>query len=180
MNEVRQWVQFAFAVIGGLLAFAAFFQNLHQRRVENALKFIALFKESLRKGDMGHWEQLFHAASEPAGCPPGYFRANGGSCRSIGDFFSEGSGDQYAISRMAESLDIVCYQVVSGGADARTVYHELGQLLWQMNLWLRAVPARSSGKSSLLETSFPNIAKFFSQFGRQALTWPYRIFAYME
>jgi hypothetical protein len=179
MKELREWVQLAFAVIGGVLAFAAFFQNLRQRRVENALKFIALFKESLREDDMGHWLELFHAASEPAGCPHGHFRTSGGSCISIREYFSEGSGDDYAISRMAESLDIVCYQVVTGSADARTVYHELGQLLWCMNLWLRAVPA-PAGKGSFLEKSFPSIAKFFSKFGREAQAWPSRVIAYIE
>lgn len=179
MNEVREWVQLTFAVIGGFFAFAAFFQNLRQRRVENALKFVALFKESLRDGDMGHWEELFHAASEAVGCPAGQFRANGGSCMSIGDYFSEGSRDNYAISRMAESLDVVCYQVVTGAADARTVYHELGQILWHMNLWLHVIPA-PTGKGSLLEKSFPSIAKFFSMFGGKARAWPSRVFAYIE
>ncbi|MFM2172791.1 MAG: hypothetical protein RLZZ54_718 [Cyanobacteriota bacterium] len=179
MKELREWIQLAFAVIGGGLASAAFLQNQRQRRVENALKFVALFKESLREGDIGHWVELFQAASEPAGCPPGHFRTSRNSCISIVEYFSEGSGDDYAISRMANSLDAVCYQVVTGAADAQTVYHEIGQLLWHMNLWLRAVPA-PAGKLSFLEQSFPNIARFFSKFGRAAQTWPSRTFAYIE
>ena len=44
MKDLREWVQLAFIVLGGVLALFAFLQNLRQRRVENALKFIALFR----------------------------------------------------------------------------------------------------------------------------------------
>jgi len=41
-SELRQWLQLLFVVVGGVLALAAYFQNLRQRRVENALKFTRL------------------------------------------------------------------------------------------------------------------------------------------
>jgi hypothetical protein len=179
MNELREWVQLVFIVIGGLLALFAYFQNLRQRRVENALKFISLFKDGLKEDDLSHWDSLFRSASELAGCPIGEYRNEDGSCSSIGDYFSEGSGDGYAISRMAESLDVVCHQVVTGVADAQTIYYELGQLINNFHLWLTHIPSGGVGES-LMSTSFPSIGKFIKKYGKKSSKWPFRIFAYIE
>lgn len=179
MVEVREWVQFIFLVTGGSIGLVAYFQNLRQRRVENALKFIALFKDGLRPGDMAEWEKLFYAASEPTGSPPGHYKVADGPYCSIGAYFSEGSPDGYAISRMAESLDVICHQIVTGAADAQTVYYELGQLLWSMNYWLKPIPG-ISGKNSFLEQSFPSIAKFHEKYKKKINKWPNRVIAYMD
>jgi hypothetical protein len=179
VSEFREWIQLFFIVVGGSIGLVAYFQNLRQRRVENALKFISLFRDGLRAGDMDEWEKLFHAASEPTGSPPGHYKVVDGPYVTIGAYFSEGSPDGYAISRMAESLDVVCHQVVTGVADAQTVYYELGQLLWSMNNWLKPIPA-ISGKGSFLEQSFPSIAKFHSKFGKKMRKWPSRIIAYID
>ena len=179
MKDLRDWIQLIFVIIGGLTALFAYFQNLRQRRVENSLKFITLFKDGLRNDDLKHWENLFRSASELAGCAPGKYRNIDGKCRSIGEYFSEGSGDDYAISRMAESLDVVCHQVVSGTADAQTVYYELGQLIRTFHEWLSNIPSAQDGKS-LAETSFPSIDKFMKKFGKTSPRWPSRVFIYIE
>ncbi len=52
VKDIREWIQLIFIVVGGTIGLAAYFQNIRQRRLENALKVIALFKESLQEGDM--------------------------------------------------------------------------------------------------------------------------------
>lgn len=178
-SELRQWVQLAFVVLGGVLALAAYLQNLRQRRVENALKFLQLFRDGLQPDDMKHWKALFVATSEPTGARIGeYMNTNAKSFRPISDWFSEGSEDDHAISRMAQSLDVLCHQVVTGVADARTVYYEVGQLLTCMNQWLCSVPGNKLETS--LSDSFPSIKAFFAKYDRQLESWPCRVHAYVE
>ena len=178
MKEVREWIQLIFVVVGGVVALTAYFQNLRQRRVENALKFIALFRDGLKDRDLEHWEQLFRSSSELAGAKHGQYLKEWEQHASIGDYFSEGAPDAHAIARMARALDVVCHQVVTKTADARTVYYELGQLLDTMQDWLSGVNGSENGKSLL--DSHPSIKKFYADFEPMKKQWPSRVYAYIE
>lgn len=179
MKDLREWLQFVIVAGGGVIGLLAYLQNLRQRRVENALRFIQLFRDGLRPGDLDVWTDLMRRSSESAGAKRGEYAHNDGTNHSIGDYFSEGAGDDYAISRMAQALDLVCHQVMSRAADAQTVFYELGQLLRLMNTWLSAVPCAGS-KDSLLHVAFPSIEAFFAKFGDPSRTWPTRVYAYLE
>jgi hypothetical protein len=178
LKEVREWIQLLFVVVGGSVALVAYFQNLRQRRVENALKFIALFRDGLKDGDLQHWEDLFRASSELAGAKRGMYLKEWEEHASIGDYFSEGAPDSHAVARMAQSLDVVCHQVVAKTADARTVYYELGQLLDTMHSWLGAVEAPEQGRTLL--DSHPSIKAFYAKHEPQKKQWPSRVYAYIE
>lgn len=175
VKEIREWIQLAFIVVGGTIGLFAYLQNIKQRRLENALKVIALFKESLQDGDMDAWQELFHASSEPAGAKPGHY-VYGSSQIPIANYFSEGSHDGGAISRMAESLEIVCYEVRKKTIDVRYVWFELGQLLHTMHSWLSTIERRN-GK---LLDEYPNIKKVFHQYRTDFTKWPKRIYVYVE
>ncbi|WP_394790516.1 hypothetical protein [Rhodoferax sp.] len=179
LKDLRDWIQLAFVIIGGTVALAAFFQNLRQRRVENALKFIALFRDGLHDDDIKHWNELFRSSSELAGAKPGFYLQEWETFSPITDYFSEGSPDGHAISRMAAALDVLCQQVNSGTADAKTVYYELGQLLSSMHFWL-ASSKSSDPNRSLLEIAFPSIDTFFRRFTPETSSWPSRIYAFIE
>lgn len=175
--EIRQWLQLVFTVGGGILAFVVFSQNIRQRRVENSLRFIENFRRSLEAEDISHWKNLFYLAGEPGGAPPGYYASGDGPYLPISDYFSEGSPDGYAVSRMAESLNVMCHQVLTERADARTVYYELGQILNSMHSWLGAIPM-PPGKTLL--DSFPNIRDYFERYESKIRSWPSRVFTYVE
>lgn len=178
MKDVREWIQLIFVVVGGILALIAYFQNLKQRRVENALKFIALFRDGLREGDLGHWEVLFRKATELAGAKHGQYIKDDGTASSLADYFREGAPDAHAIARLARALDVVCHQVLSKTADAKTVYYELGQLLDTMQDWLSGVKGIKPG-TSLLGT-YPSLKLFFEQNEPVRNQWPSRVYAFIE
>lgn len=178
-SEVRQWVQFLFVAAGGVVALLAYYQNLRQRRVENALKFIQLFRDGLDPEDMSHWNVLFKSTSEPSGARHGrYLQELTNDQRPLSDYFSEGAPDQHAIARMAESLNVVCHQVMDGSADARIVYYELGQLLESMHGWLRSVPGYFP--NTLLSDSYPSIGAFLGRYHLAKKSWPCRVHAYVD
>jgi hypothetical protein len=178
-KEIREWIQLTFVIAGGTIALIAFFQNLRQRKLENSLKLVALFKDSLRPNDIRYWIELFRSSCELANPPRGHYAHRDGGYRSIGDYFSEGSGDENAISRMAQNLEIICHEICVGTADVRFVYYELGQLLTSMNEWLNGIDAGPVGHT-LLDQSFPSIKRICKKHHREFTKWPSRVYAYVE
>lgn len=176
-KDIREWVQFLFLILGGVLAYQTFNQNMRQRRVENALKFIALFREGLHENDLDDWHDLFHSATELAGAKPDQFIDAEGKAQSIGDYFKEGAPTS-AIARIAQSLDIVCHQVMTKSADAQTVYYELGQLLKTMHYWLGNTPSYPPHKTIL--DAFPSLKEFFRKFKPETSTWPHRVYSFID
>lgn len=173
----REWLQLIFVGVGSCIALFTYTKNLHQRRVENSLKFIELFRESLAKKDMDEWKDLFIASSEPNGAKPGFFIDEKNRMRPISDYFSEGAPTD-AIARMAEALDVICHQINTHAADAQTVYYELGQLLTTMHDWLNGSPISTSQKSLL--DSFPSLKSFFIHHNPRFKGWPCRVYMFIE
>ena len=176
-KEIREWIQFLFVILGGVLTYQTLNQNMRQRRVENALKFIALFREGLHENDLDDWDDLFHRATELAGAQPDQYIDREGKTQSIGDYFKEGAPTS-AIARMAQSLDIVCHQVITNSADAQTVYYELGQLLGTMRHWLGNTPSYPPHQTLL--DAFPSLKEFFSKFKPEKSSWKHRIYSFIE
>jgi len=178
-KEFREWIQLTFVIVGGAIAMIAFFQNMRQRKLENSLKLVALFRESLRPDDISYWIELFRSSSELSGSPRGQYATGEGDFRSIGDYFSEGSGDENSISRMAQNLEIICHELTIGTADVRIVYYELGQLLTTMCKWLGGIKAGPPG-CYLLDQSFPSIEGICKKYKKDFAKWPSRVYAYIE
>lgn len=178
-TEIREWLQFAFVVIGGFIALSVYFQNRRQRRLENALKMLSLFKESLRENDLEHWRELFVGTCEPASAPPGHFITRDGRAVPIDVMWSEGSEDDDAIQRMAESFEIICYEILSGTVEARIVWFEIGQLMSVMHKWLKDIDG-SNKSESFLNRHYPSLKKVFEKYDRNFKVWPCRIHAQFE
>ena len=176
-KNIREWLQLIFVGVGSCIALFTYTKNLHQRRVENSLKFIELFRESLAKNDMDEWKDLFVASSELNGAKPGFFIDQKNRMRPISDYFSEGAPTD-AIARMAEALDVICHQINTDAADAQTVYYELGQLLKTMHDWLNGGSIPTSQKSLL--DSFPSLKNFFTHHNPQLNGWPCRVYMFIE
>ena len=176
-KTIREWLQLILAGVGSCIALFTYTKNLHQRRVENSLKFIELFREGLAKNDMDEWKDLFISSSELNGAKPGYFIDEKNRTRPISDYFSEGAPTD-AIARMAEALDVICHQINTDAADAQTVYYELGQLLTTMYDWLNGGPISTSQKSLL--DSFPSLKSFFNHHSPRTKGWPCRIYMFIE
>ncbi len=177
-SEIRSWIQFLFVVVGGLVGMAAFVQNMRQRALENALKMAKWFDDSIDKEDISSWAFLFHNASEPAGAPRGFYLNDDGP-RPLSDYFSEGSPDSGAVGRIADCLNVICYEIVEGSVDPKFIWFEFGQLLMTIHAWVGAIEA-SSGNGSLLENSYPSFDRAFKKYEKKFNRWPSRTYAYLE
>lgn len=176
-KSIRDWLQLVLVGAGSCIAYFTYTKNLHQRRVENSLKFIELFREGLAKNDMSDWQDLFVSSCEQNGAKAGFFVDDQNRMRPISDYFSEGAPTD-AIARMAQALDVVCHQVNTDVADAQTVYYELGQLLTTMHDWLNGGPNSSSHRTLLDE--FPSLKSFFIRYSPRTMGWPCRVYMFIE
>ena len=93
--------------------------------------------------------------------------------------WSEGSEDDDAIQRMAESFEIICYEILSGTVDARIVWFEIGQLMSEMQKWLNDVDGPDK-KGLFLARRYPSIKKVFEKYKGKFKEWPCRIHAQFE
>ncbi|WP_157750947.1 hypothetical protein [Janthinobacterium svalbardensis] len=178
-SEIRSWIQFLFIIAGGVLGMMAFFQNMRQRALENALKMTKWFHDSIVKEDISSWADLFHNASESAGAPRGSYISDVYGPRPLSDYFSEGSPDSGAVGRISDCLNVICHEIVEGGVDPKFIWFEFGQLLRTIHMWLGTIKEVSETES-LLESAYPSIDKVFSKYGKKFNAWPSRTYAYLK
>ena len=178
-TEIREWLQFGFVVTGGTLALLVYLQNQKQQRLENALKLLTLFKESLRENDLTHWKELYIGTCEPATAPKGHFISCDGNPVPLDVMWSEGSEDDDAIQRMAESFEIICYEILSGTVEARIIWFEIGQLMSEMHKWLLAIDWQNKDKA-FIDQHYPSMKKVFYKYRREFKKWPCRIHSQFE
>lgn len=179
IKEIREWIQLAFLIAGGTLAIIAFFQNLRQRRFENALKLVSLFRDALRPNDLNHWKDLFVHSCDLASVPKGFFAGSEGRHIPLGTMWSEGSEDDDAIQRISENIEIICYEICHRTVDPRFVYYELGQLMTETHRWLSEITETSDDKK-FIGLHYPWTKRAFEKYGGKFQKWPRRTYAYIE
>ena len=139
-EELRNWVSFAFLIIGGTIAIRAFILNQRQRKLENSFRLIELCKNSLSDNDRLSWHQIFIASSEPAGAKPGHFVDENKVQIPFSQLFSEGEFiAQGAIERYCELFDLIGYEYLRGTVDIRPFYFEFGQYLVSIHYWVSSI-----------------------------------------
>jgi hypothetical protein len=177
VKEIRDWIQFGFLVIGGIMGLFAFRQNLNQRRLENALKLVASFRESLGTEGLTPWQALLAKTSGTLRLLPGKYLGGNDEQRSLLEYFSENSPDNHAVQRITENLEVVCYEVCNGTVDARYVWFELGQILTSIHYWTSHTyesknPLEDNNGGKLTDTRYPSIHKMFNQYAPKFKAWP--------
>jgi hypothetical protein len=180
VQEVRQWITLGFAVVGGISGLAAVWQNVKQRRLENTFRLILTFRESQDPDWLDAFRALFELTAEPAGAKPGEYISKGYGPRPISDYFSEGSPDNHAVSRLTENLEVVCHEVCNKTVDARYVWFEFGQILSTIHYWISNTSSGPEPEGRLLDNSFPAMKKMFKKYGERFKKWPTKRYIYLE
>lgn len=174
--EIRNWVTLTLAVVGGFITLRSYIRSQQQRRLENGLRMVALFFDSLQPNDLERWQEVFHASSEAAGAKHGHFVVHSGVQniqRPFLDLFSEGPSDDGAVERMAELFDLIAGEVKAGSVDLRVVYFQLGQLMGTVYHWLATMDGEDG--RGMLGSLYPNLQWLF-QSGRIKNHWSSRTY----
>lgn len=177
LKEIREWVQLLFIVIGGIIGLIAFRQNMKQRRLENAIKMVTSFRESLGPEGLSPWYALMKKTTGSLRLSPGYYVDNNGNHKHIRDYFYENSPDNRAIQKIAENLEIICFEMLQNNIDIKYIWFELGQILDSVHYWTSNThesenPLETNNFATILKSRFPNLEQIFQKHGRNFKPWP--------
>lgn len=178
--EVRNWIAFILAVVGGFVAIQTYLGNQKQRRLENSFRLVAMFRESLHEKDIEAWENIFHATSEPAGAKNGFLVEviDGKRLqRPLSDLFSEGFPDNGAVERMAEFFDLIGNEALNEAIEIRLLYFQLGQLMDTIHSWLTIID-NPCGEGTFIEGHYPHFDRLYKM-RLIDRTWAKRIYAHI-
>ncbi len=149
--ETIDWVRLGILSIGATVALFTYASGQRQRKLENSLKLLDLFKQNLEESDISNWKSIFRASSEPSGAKKGHYVSSDGQQIPLNYLFSEGPDDDGATSRISEQLDLICYEILKGTVELRILYSNLGQLMDVIYKWY--------GKEGFFQESYPSFNK---------------------
>ena len=123
--------------IGVTVGVVTYRAGQRQRKLENSLKLLDLFKDNLEKSDIGNWKKIFQASSESTGAKSAHFHSSHKQQIPLSSLFSEGPDDHGATARITEQIDLVCYEVLKGNIELRIVFSNIGQLMNVIHRWYK-------------------------------------------
>lgn len=173
LSEFREWIELILACIGGVIALVTYRQSVKQQRIENAMKITQWFHSSNDKKALDDWFDLLRRSCESAGVKRGYYIEDDGELSLLENYFEVTSRDGGSINKMADSFEVICYEIDKNTIDARFVWFELGQLLGQVFSWLKEIKT-TDGEPYLIY--YPSISRVFKKYEKQFNQWPTRTY----
>ncbi|KOO03817.1 hypothetical protein [Vibrio hepatarius] len=170
--ETIDWVRLGILSIGATVALFTYAAGQRQRKLENSLKLLDLFKQNLEESDLSNWKSIFRASSEPSGAKKGHYVVSGGHQIPLNYLFSEGPDDHGATSRISEQLDLICYEILKGAVELRILYSNLGQLMDVIYKWY--------GQESFFQKSYPSFNKVMLKKRKKMAKLARKTIAYCE
>jgi len=176
LSNFREWLPFAFIIVGVLLALFAPFLKLGNKRHNKTMQLLATFNASLHAHDIEHWKEIFHGTREAASAPSGHFISRIGKPVPLASMWAGDSEEHTAIQHMAESLEKVCVEMLAHTVDIQMIWFEIGQLMETMHDWLEDIPGMQQD-STFLEEQYPFLKQVFEKYGDGFKKWPYHFYA---
>ena len=159
-----------FIVIGVTVALITFRAGQRQRKLENSLKLLDLFKDNLEKDDIKNWKNIFQASSEPSGAWEGSFLSEGKYQTPLNSLFSEGPEDHGSTARITQQIDLICFEILQNTIELRIIYSNIGQLMTVIYRWYE--------KEAFLKDNYPYFVKVMKKRTLNGL--PRKTIAYCE
>jgi len=122
-------------VIGVTVGVVTYRAGQRQRKLENSLKLLELFKDNLEKTDISNWKKVFQASSEPSGAEKGCFLSDNEKQIPLTSLFSEGPDDHGSTVRITEQIDLVCFEILKDTIELRIIFSNIGQLMSVIHRW---------------------------------------------
>ena len=138
-------------VIGVTVGVVTYRASQRQRKLENSLKILELFKDNLEKSDLSNWKKIFQASSDPSGAKKGCFISSHNQEVPLTSLFSEGPDDHGSTARITEQIDLVCYEILHDTIELRIMFSNIGQLMSVIYRWY--------GNEDFFNRTYPNFIK---------------------
>jgi hypothetical protein len=176
LSSFKEWLPFAFIIVGIGLALIAPFVKSGLKRRARTRQLLENFVASLHNQDIAYWSEIYHGRREAASAPAGYFINRLGKPESLASMFVGDGEEHTAIQRMAEGLETVCTEMLAHSVDNKVIWAEIGQLMESLHDWLQDIPGVQQDVSFLQE-QYPSLKLIFEQYGSHFKSWPCRDYA---
>ena len=171
--EVIDWVRLGIISVGATIALFTYKSSQKQKKLENSLKLLELFHKNLNENDIENWKSIFRASSESTGAEKGhYVTSNIEQQIPLDHLFCEGADDDGATARIAEQIELVCYEALQSNVELRIIYSNIGQLMDVIYRWYNS--------ELFFKSSFPYFNKIMHKKGKYLSTLPKKTYAYCE
>lgn len=157
-------------VIGVTVGVITYRAGQRQRKLENSLKLLDLFRDNLEEFDIENWKKVFQASSEPSGAKKGFFFSADKQQIPLSSLFSEGPDDHGSTVRITEQVDLVCSEILQDTIELRIVYSNIGQLMSVIHRWY--------GNDSFFKDNYPHFNKVMKK--KELGKLPNKTIAYCE
>lgn len=176
LGNFREWLPFVFIIGGGALVLIAQFMKPVSQRSKKTMQLLANFKASLHEHDIEHWKEIFHGTREGALAPAGHFMNRIGKPVPLVSMWVTGSDEHSAIQRMAESMEIVCADILAHTVEVEIIWSEIGQLMEAMHDWLQDIPGVQED-ATFLDEQYPFLKQVFDKYANRFKKWPCRSYS---
>jgi hypothetical protein len=169
---------------GGWVALFNYRNQSNQRRIDNGVRLVKEFKESISPSEIKLWKELVLNTYEGTGAEVGNFIyfdfqnqrqqypieilfSNEGSGVIIPDSalnFEEDTKDLplgNLVRRIAEQLNLIGYEVLYGDIELRVIYYEIGQIMDIFFLWFSQV--RREEYKNIIRINYIHFLKMYEK-----------------
>lgn len=133
--ELRTWLLFLFALIGGFITIRTYINSTKQRRIDNTFKTLDFFRRHIGKEQIETFIELFQANNELNGVKYNEFKFLDGRFDTIEYMFSEGGCGNGDIHNIIELFNLISPTL--NNLETRIIWYEYGQIMSKIYSWTK-------------------------------------------
>ncbi|MDD4636208.1 MAG: hypothetical protein PHI48_09070 [Bacteroidales bacterium] len=177
-TELRNWLLFIIAVIGGYITIKTYINTLKQRRIDNTFKTIDFLRRHIGKNQIETFVVLFHANNELCGVKYNEFRLHDGRVDTIEYMFSEGGCGNGDIHNMIELFNLISPTLKK--LETGIIWFEYGQIMSKIYDWTRYLENETTKEERSQPAFYSDFNKYMKHNSKKMLFAPIKYYTYAE
>lgn len=177
-TELRNWLLFIVAVIGGFITIKTFINSTKQRRIDNTFRTLDFLRRHIGETQILTFIELFHANNELSGVKYNEFRLPDGRVDTIEYMFSEGGCGNGDIHNMIELFNLISPTL--NKLEAGIIWYEYGQIMDKIYNWTSYLENETSSEEKSQPEFYSDFNKYMKRNWEKMLCAPKRYYTYAE
>lgn len=174
--EIRNWVLFFFAIVGGFITIKTFINSTKQRRIDNTFKTLDFIRRHIEEKQIKTFVILFHANNELTGVNYNEFKFENGNVETIECMFSEGGCGNGDIHNLIELFNLL--SPTFKDIDDNIIWFEYGQIMSKIYQWTKYLENLECSNNKKM--FYSDFNKYMKQNSKRMLFKPTKYYTYSE
>jgi len=177
-TELRNWVLFFIAVIGGYITIKTFINSTKQRRIDNTFRTLDFLRRHIGATQILTFIELFHANNELIGVKYNEFKLPDGRVDTIEYMFSEGGCGNGDIHNMVELFNLISPTL--NNLESGIIWYEYGQIMDKIYNWTSYLENETSKEEKSQPGFYSDFNKYMKRNWEKKLFVPKKYYTYAE